>query len=281
MTGFGKATLLLPTKKITVEIKSLNSKGMEINMRIPTVYREKELDLRKKISHNLKRGKTDFSLYIENTGVDESIKINKEMVLKYMGELQALSPGTKDHLLEIAMRLPESVSSERKEVDENEWTSIDKVVDEALNHLVHYRESEGNALEEDFKLRITLIGNKLNEIKEIDRTRKLEMKQKLRKALEELSVNVDENRFEQELIYYLEKLDITEEMVRLSNHLDYFVHSLQSDESNGKKLGFITQEMGREINTIGSKANHAPMQKLVIQMKDELEKIKEQSLNIL
>ncbi len=281
MTGFGKAIAQLPTKKITVEIKSLNSKGIEINARIPSNYREKELDIRRLLSEKLVRGKVDFGLYIETTGADDSIRINKLMVQKYMDELRSLSPGTQDHLLEIAMRLPESVSSSREDLDLEEWDLIVKTIDKAVENIQLYRSEEGMALKRDFELRIGNISNALTHIITLDVSRKEEMKTKLRKAVDELKVEVDENRFEQELIYYLEKLDITEEIVRLKNHLEYFIQDLNQVESNGKKMGFISQEMGREINTIGSKANHAPMQKLVIQMKDELEKIKEQSLNVL
>lgn len=281
MTGFGKAIAQLPTKKITVEIKSLNSKGIEINARIPSSYREKELDIRKLLSEKLLRGKVDFGLYIETTGADDSIRINKLMVQKYMEELRSLSSGTQDHLLEIAMRLPESVSSNREDIDIEEWGIIVSTIEKAIENIRLYRSEEGLALKKDMELRIHNIGDALTQIIGLDASRKEEMKAKLRKAVDELKVEVDENRFEQELIYYLEKLDITEEIVRLKNHLEYFLQDLNHPESNGKKMGFISQEMGREINTIGSKANHAPMQKLVIQMKDELEKIKEQSLNIL
>jgi len=281
MTGFGKAVTQLATKKITVEIKSLNSKGIELNARIPSNYREKELEIRKLLSEKLVRGKVDFGLYLENIGADDSIRINKPMVIKYMEELRSLSPNTADHLLEIAMRLPESVSTNREEIDVEEWQLILSTIDKALGNIKGYRLEEGKALKKDFELRIQNISDSLNQIIALEGVRKDEMKTKLFKAIEDLKVEVDQNRFEQELIYYLEKLDITEEIVRLKNHLDYFLQDINHPESNGKKMGFISQEMGREINTIGSKANHAPMQKLVIQMKDELEKIKEQSLNVL
>lgn len=281
MTGFGKAVTQLATKKITVEIKSLNSKGIEINARVPSNYREKELEIRKIVSENLIRGKVDFGLYIETTGADDTIRINKPMVLKYIEELKTISSNTNDNLLEIAMRLPESVSSNREDIDVEEWNQILFTIDKALDDIRKYRMQEGKALKKDFELRILNIANNLSQIIALDASRKQEMQIKLRKAIDDLKVEVDENRFEQELIYYLEKLDINEEVVRLKNHLDYFLQDLNHPESNGKKMGFISQEMGREINTIGSKANHAPMQKLVIQMKDELEKIKEQSLNVL
>ncbi len=281
MTGFGKSVYQAETKKITIEIKSLNSKGIEINVRIPSNYREKELEIRKLLSEKLVRGKVDFGLYIENTGADDSIRINKSMVLKYMEELKEISTNHQEHLLEIAMRLPESVSTAKEEIDADEWQIIIQTIDVAIKNIQTYRQSEGAALKKDIELRIENISNALNEIVELDASRKADMKVKLRKAVVELEATVDENRFEQELIYYLEKLDITEEIVRLKNHLEYFIQDLNHPESNGRKMGFISQEMGREINTIGSKANHAPMQKLVIHMKDELEKIKEQSLNVL
>jgi uncharacterized protein (TIGR00255 family) len=281
MTGFGKSVYQTETKKITIEIKSLNSKGVEINVRIPSNYREKELEIRKLLSEKLVRGKVDFGLYIENIGADDSIRINKPMVLKYMEELKELSSSRQEHLLEIAMRLPESVSTAKEEIDADEWQIIIQTIDVAIKNIQTYRQTEGVALKKDIELRIENISNALNDIVALDATRKADMKVKLRKAVVELEATVDDNRFEQELIYYLEKLDITEEIVRLKNHLEYFIQDLNHSESNGRKMGFISQEIGREINTIGSKANHAPMQKLVIHMKDELEKIKEQSLNVL
>lgn len=281
MTGFGKSVYQTDTKKITVEIKSLNSKGIEINARIPSNYREKELDIRKLLSEKLLRGKIDFGLYIENTGVEDSIRINKPMVLKYLEELKELSPNNHEHLLEIAMRLPESVSTLKEEIDAEEWQLITQTIAKALENIQTYRQEEGAALKRDIEQRIHNISNALIDVIALDTPRKDDMKVKLKKLVVELQVNIDENRFEQELIYYLEKLDINEEIVRLKKHIEYFLQDLNHPESNGRKMGFISQEMGREINTIGSKANNAPMQKLVIQMKDELEKIKEQSLNVL
>lgn len=281
MTGYGKAVTVLPTKKITIELRSLNSKGIEINTRIPAIYREKELDMRKKISKALERGKIDCSLFIEKTGVDDSIRINKEMVLKYIEELKTINGKTGDHLLEIAMRLPEAIHTDIEDIDKEEWMLIDETLDQAIDQIESYRKQEGDTLKQDFELRITNISNFLENIKKLDVERKAEIKQRLRRSIEEIKSEIDDNRFEQELIYYLEKLDITEEVVRLKSHLDYFTTNLDSKISNGKKLGFISQEMGREINTIGSKANYAPMQKQVIKMKDELEKIKEQLLNVL
>jgi len=279
MTGYGKAVLQLSTKKVSVEIKSLNSKNLDINARIPLIYREKELYIRKKIANNIGRGKISFGLYVESTGIDDAVKINAETVRNYVAQLREI--GQSDNYLEIAMRLPEATISSQEDIDPKEWKQVKKTVDEALKNLVKYRETEGAVLKEDFKKRVKLITAYLDEVIVLDPKRKASVKGKLQKAIEELNQKVDENRFEQEMIYYLEKLDITEEQIRLKNHLEYFIEMLNTADSNGKKLGFIAQEMGREINTIGSKANYAPMQKIVIQMKDELEKIKEQNLNIL
>ncbi len=281
MTGFGKAVVQLPTKKVTIEIRSLNSKNMDITARIPVTYKEKELEVRKKLALKLVRGKITFSLFIESTGVDSSIKINTAVVNKYLDELRVLRTNDSENLLEIAMRLPDTVSSVKEELDPQEWKIIANGIDEALEEIVEYRKAEGAVLEKDFINRVSIISDLLEQVNLLDPERKKDLRDRLRKAIDELKQKVDENRFEQELIFYLEKLDITEEQVRLKNHLDYYLEMLNSDESNGRKLGFITQEMGREINTLGSKANFASMQKIVIQMKDELEKIKEQNLNIL
>lgn len=281
MTGFGKADLQLPSKKVTIEIRSLNSKNLDIITRIPSDYKDKELEIRQNIAKNLSRGKVSFSMQIEATGVDGLVKINKELVKKYMEELKEIYPADPNNLLQIAMRLPEAVSTEKEELNVKEWELVKKTIDQAIDEIVNYRKVEGAVLKNDFEMRIQNIDTLLEEVKQFDVERKEALIEKLRKAIEELQQKVDENRFEQELIFYLEKLDITEEQVRLKNHLEYYIEMINSDSSNGKKLAFITQEMGREINTLGSKANYAPMQKIVIQMKDELEKIKEQNLNIL
>ncbi len=281
MTGFGKATLQLPTKKITVEVKSLNSKGLDLNVRTPSVYREMELGLRNKIAHALERGKIDFSLYIEITGEETSSKINVPIVKSYIAQLQEVVNGDVTELLKMAVRMPDALKTEREEIDENEWKTIEGVVETALENIIDFRTTEGVALEREFLLRIANILKLMNDTVALDGERIATVKNRLKTAIEELSVNVDENRFEQELIFYLEKYDITEEKVRLENHLNYFIETLAGNEANGRKLGFITQEIGREINTMGSKSNHAQMQKLVVQMKDELEKIKEQVLNVL
>lgn len=282
MTGFGKASLQLPTKKITVEIKSLNSKGLDLNTRMPSVFREMELGLRNQISQRLERGKVDFSLYVEVTGEETTSKINVPIVKGYMNQLKAvISNADETELLKMAVRMPDALKTERDEIDENEWKQIQTVIDEALENIANFRKDEGASLEKEFQLRITNIEKLMNEAVSYDAERVETVKTRLRTALDELKVNVDENRFEQELIFYLEKYDITEEKVRLGNHLNYFKETLNGTEANGRKLGFITQEMGREINTMGSKSNHTEMQKLVVMMKDELEKIKEQVLNVL
>jgi len=281
MTGYGKTVLQLPTKKITIELKSLNSKNLDLNVRIPSYYREKELFIRKKLASALVRGKIDFSIYIENNGVEVSSKVNETAVKVYMDQLRNIVDENEVELLKMAVRLPDALKTEREELDEEEWGQIEVGIVEAVAEINKYRTDEGLALLNDFVLRIDNIEDLLAQIIALDPERVLHVKEKLNKGIEELSVKIDQNRFEQELIYYIEKLDITEEKVRLKNHLEYFKSALKSDDSNGKKLGFITQEIGREINTIGSKANFADMQKLVVQMKDELEKIKEQNLNVL
>jgi uncharacterized protein (TIGR00255 family) len=282
MTGFGKASLQLPTKKITVELKSLNSKGLDLNTRMPSVYREMELGLRNQISQRLERGKIDFSLYIEVTGEETSSKINVPIVKGYINQMKVVIPNADEtELMKMAVRMPDALKTERDEIDENEWKEIQKVIDEALENIANFRKDEGVSLEKEFLHRIANIMKLMNDAVAYDAERVETVKTRLRTALDELQVNVDENRFEQELIFYLEKYDITEEKVRLENHLNYFIETLAGTEANGRKLGFITQEMGREINTMGSKSNHSEMQKLVVMMKDELEKIKEQVLNVL
>jgi uncharacterized protein (TIGR00255 family) len=282
MTGFGKATLQLPTKKITVEIKSLNSKGLDLNTRMPSVFREMELGLRNQLSSRLERGKIDFSLYVEITGEETSSKINVPIVRGYINQMKAVIPNADEtELMKMAVRMPDALKTERDEIDENDWKKIQTVIDEALENIAQFRKDEGVSLEKEFLHRIANIMTLMNNAVSYDAERVETVKTRLRTALDELKENVDENRFEQELIFYLEKYDITEEKVRLENHLNYFIETIAGTEANGRKLGFITQEMGREINTMGSKSNHTEMQKLVVMMKDELEKIKEQVLNVL
>jgi|TARA_B110000858_G_scaffold173450_1_gene205283 uncharacterized protein (TIGR00255 family) len=284
MTGYGKAVLQLPTKKVTIEIKSLNSKNLDLNVRIPSYYKEKELAVRKKLASALVRGKIDFSIYVEMTSDETSTKVNKSVVKQYIEQLRNTIDAERASdvvLLEMAIRMPDALTTEREELDENEWDLINQNIDIAITEIVQYRIDEAASLEVDFRERIANINTYLDEVKALDSDRVENVKTRLKKAIDDLKVDTDENRFEQELIYYLEKLDINEEKVRLANHLDYFLQTLASEDSNGKKLGFIVQEMGREINTTGSKANYAPMQKAVIQMKNELEQIKEQILNVL
>ena len=284
MTGYGKSVLQLPTKKVTIEIKSLNSKSLDLNVRIPSYYKEKELDVRKKLANELVRGKVDFSIFVEMTAGETSTIVNPGVVKNYIQQLKNMVETDSNNeleLLKMAIQMPDALKTEREELDENEWNLINKTVDEAVKEIIQYRIDEATALEDDFRTRIANIKSYLDEVKALDNQRIEFVKERLKKAIDDLKVTVDENRFEQELIYYLEKLDINEEKVRLENHLNYFLQTLETEDSNGRKLGFIVQEMGREINTTGSKANFAPMQKAVIQMKNELEQIKEQILNIL
>lgn len=281
MTGYGKSVLQLPTKKITIELKSLNSKNLDLNARMPSIYREKELAIRKLLADKLVRGKVDFSIYVEATAEDTSTQINTPVVKQYINQLKKVVDGSDIELLKMAVRFPDALNTVREEIDENEWKAIQAEINTAISALNTYRLDEGKVLEDDFKKRIIIIGDLLEQVITMDPERVEGVRERLTKGVEELKEKYDENRFEQELVYYIEKFDITEEKVRLKNHLDYFTESINSQDSNGKKLGFISQEIGREINTIGSKSNYAPMQQLVVQMKNELEKIKEQLLNAL
>lgn len=281
MTGFGKHIVQLPTKKITIELKSLNSKSLDINARLPQGYREKELELRKMIADALERGKVDFSLFVEITGEETVAAVNQGVVRRYMEQLGQLAQGDDLKLLELALRMPDTLKTDRDEVNPLEYKAILEAMEGALGEIVQFRKGEGKVLEADFDLRLKTLKQLLAQVEAMDPERIATVRERLERAVADLKVELDANRFEQELIYYLEKYDITEEKVRLANHLDYFGETLKATDSNGKKLGFIAQEIGREINTIGSKANHAPMQQLVVRMKDELEKIKEQMLNVL
>lgn len=271
----------LPSKKITIELKSLNSKNLDINARMPSSYREKELELRKTIAGSLLRGKIDFGLYVELNGNEPSSGVNEGVVRQYMKQLRSIADGDDLRLLDIAVRLPDALKTDKADIDEEEYKAIQGTLKKALLEINHFRTEEGKVLEKDFLARVGVIKELLNKVVQLDPERLASIRERLDKAVADLKAEVDANRFEQELIYYLEKYDITEEKVRLKNHLDYFSENLMSDDSNGKKLGFICQEIGREINTIGSKANFAPMQQIVVQMKDELEKVKEQMLNVL
>lgn len=282
MTGYGKAVAECSDKKITIEIRSLNSKSIDLNTRLPFLYKEKELDIRKILSEKLQRGKIDFTVNTEATADNKAQQINPEIIKAYINEFKAIVPEATDpELLAIVMRLPDVMAFTCKELDEEEWNIFLKVLYEAIDNLNEFRIAEGKVLEQDFIQRINKIKELLVQVEPFEKERIQTLKDRFTKNLEELSSEYDPNRFEQELIYYLEKLDITEEKVRLKNHCEYFLESLNSNESEGKKLGFICQEIGREINTLGSKSNHSEMQKIVVQMKDELEKVKEQVLNIL
>lgn len=281
MTGFGKSVIQLPSKKISVEIKSLNSKNFDLNSRIPPQYRERELTLRNRLSQVLVRGKVDFTIHVELSEGETSSVINQPVVRAYIKQLKEIVDGDSTELLKMAVRMPDVLKTEREDLDEEETQALDKGVEEALREIVEFRNSEGKALENELVLRNDNIRKLLDQVIEMDPERITGVRQRLKKGVAELKENIDQNRFEQELIYYIEKFDITEEKVRLTKHIEYFEENLRSDQSNGKKLSFISQEMGREINTIGSKSNYAPMQQLVVQMKDELEKIKEQLLNVL
>jgi uncharacterized protein (TIGR00255 family) len=249
---------------------------------MPSVYREMELSLRNEIAQKLERGKIDFSIFIESTAEQTTNKVNVPIVKNYMEQLkEVFNDGNDTELLKMAIRMPDAMKVDREEIDQNDWVEIQEVIQEGLANILNFRQAEGLSLEKEFLLRIANIRQYMNDALALDPERLQAIKDRLQTAIAELKVNVDENRFEQELIHYLEKLDITEEKVRLTNHLDYFLETINGKEANGRKLGFITQEMGREINTMGSKSNHAQMQKLVVMMKDELEKIKEQVLNVL
>ena len=289
MTGYGKATAELPDKKINVEIKSLNSKAMDLSTRIAPAYREKEIEIRNEISKVLERGKVDFSLWIEKKEGADAIPVNKAILENYYLQLDSIcnelgiprpEPGD---WLQVLLRMPDVMSkTEIQELSEEEWNTVHATVLEAVGHLMDFRKQEGAALEKKFREKIANINSLLEKITPYEKERVEKVKERITDALEKtLSVDYDKNRLEQELIYYIEKLDVNEEKQRLGNHLKYFISTMESGSGQGKKLGFIAQEMGREINTLGSKSNHAEMQKIVVQMKDELEQIKEQVLNVM
>ena len=281
MTGYGKAEIQFENKNYVLELRSLNSKGLEINARMPVHLREIEIQLKKSIREFVIRGKIDINLNIDNMGESNAKIIDIASVNHYMEQLKSIEDGNRLELLKIALKLPEILKTEVEGFEEAEIELIETLLKKAVDALIGFRTDEGKILESEFKKRLKNLEELSEEVEIVDPERNTKIKEKLQSALDSLEVEVDQNRFEQELIYYLEKYDITEEKVRLKNHIDYFKNNLDDDISNGKKLGFIAQEIGREINTIGSKANHANLQKLVIQMKDELEKIKEQLLNVL
>jgi uncharacterized protein (TIGR00255 family) len=288
MTGFGKATKEIKEKKITVEIKSLNSKQSDINIKLPVQFREKELIIRNEINQSLNRGKIDLTVWLDGMENGKNIQFNETLILDYYNQLDKISRKIgrnidDEQILQLIMRLPDVLKTENQTVDEAEWNAILSTIKDALVLLDQFRIQEGTILEQDFVKRIGLICNLLKEIQPFENERIDKIRERINQNLKETldTKQIDANRFEQEIILYLEKLDITEEKIRLQNHCDYFLETMKSEEFAGKKLGFIAQEIGREINTIGSKANQVDIQKIVVQMKDELEKIKEQLLNIL
>lgn len=283
MTGFGKATGNFHSKKVTVELRSLNSKSIDLNTRISSFYKEIDGDIRKIVSNELGRGKVDFNLSIDSIGDESNVSINKALAKTYYNELKSLNDelgeSTQDYL-SLIMRMPEIYESNNGELEDAEKEWVLQIVKEAVDKLNDFRRKEGEDLEREFTARIEDIRSLLNDIPKYEEERIQVIRDRMKKGLEEIDGGYDENKFEAEMIYYLEKLDVSEEKMRLSNHLDYFLETMKKPHS-GKKLGFIGQEIGREINTLGSKSNHAQMQKLVIGMKDALEKIKEQILNTL
>lgn len=285
MTGFGKATVEAGDKTITVEIRALNSKGADISLRLSSGLRNYELELRNELTKQLERGKIDLSVFVESNKAETPVEINVELAKSYHEQLKKLASALNEPMNESIshiLKFPDVMKSERKEADENEWKLIKGCVNQAITQLNAFRDTEGKSLQKDFEDRLTKIGTYLEEIKKLDLHRITTIKDRIRGNLSDIigKEKIDENRFEQELIYYIEKLDINEEKVRLKTHLDYFMDTCK-EASPGRKLNFISQEIGREINTIGSKANDAPMQKFVVLMKDELEKIKEQANNVL
>lgn len=282
MTGFGKANVALKGKQVNIEVRSLNSKQLDLNLRLSGLIRPYENDVRAIVSGALERGKVDVSVFVEQ-GEAGLPGIDRKLVKSYYSELRSLAKELKageDDLLAQVLRMPEVMKPERVELGEKEWKQVRTGLEKALLQLEKFRTDEGRSLQKEFELRIGQIGKHLREIGKLDEFRVLKVKDRLRQSVAELKGQFDPNRFEAELIYYMEKLDITEEKVRLKTHCDYFMSTMK-EKANGRKLGFISQEIGREVNTIGSKANDAAIQKLVVLMKDELEKIKEQINNVL
>ncbi len=287
MTGYGKATAETGNRKVIVEIKSLNSKAMDISTKIIPAYRDKELDIRSRITAALERGKVDFALYIDAAATSGAQAINVPIFKSYLEQIKAVSAETgapmPEDLFPVILRMPEVLSTnQQEEVSDEEWQAVSAAVDQAINALVDYRKAEGVALEKKFREKIANISALLASVEPYEKERVAKIKERMRTSmLDAVGKNYDENRFEQEMIFYIEKLDISEEKQRLTNHLDYFIKTLEEGHGQGKKLGFIAQEMGREINTLGSKSNQAEMQNIVVRMKDELEQIKEQVLNVM
>lgn len=287
MTGFGKATGEFNGKKIVVEVKSLNSKQMDISTRLAGMYREKEIEIRNELSQSLERGKVDFAMYIDNSGKESVTVINQSVVESYFKQIKSIADNTgialPENWFEIILRLPDVMKTEMAELDENEWIEVRRIMAEAIDQLKNFRIQDGVSLENVFRTKIAHISALLDEVAPFEQERVEKIKAKLDENLQAISekFDYDKNRLEQELIFYIEKLDVNEEKVRLRNHLEYFIHTIEQEQSPGKKLGFIAQEIGREVNTLGSKSNHSEMQKIVVLMKDDLEQIKEQILNVL
>ncbi|NDW09316.1 YicC/YloC family endoribonuclease [Dysgonomonas sp. 520] len=286
MTGFGKATAELKQKKITVEIKSLNSKQLDLSVRMPNIYKEKEMSIRNLLSQKMERGKVDFLIFIENIGKETSSQINQNILEGYYNQIKSsadnLGIEVPQDWFQVLLRLPDVLKYEVQELDEEEWSVVANTVNKALEQITSFRMQEGDMLTKLFSEKIANIRALLVEIEQYESERIEKVKERIVEALQKIeNFDYDKNRFEQEMIYYIEKLDINEEKSRLTNHLNYFLETINEGKGQGKKLGFIAQEMGREINTMGSKSNHAEMQKVVVRMKDELEQIKEQVLNVM
>jgi uncharacterized protein (TIGR00255 family) len=286
MTGFGKMVAELPTKKVTIEIKSLNSKQLDIFTRIPSIYREKEMDIRSALSQTLLRGKIEFIITVENIGMGSETKINASVVENYKKQIEELAGSLNINQpadwFPTLLRLPDVIKTEMGEADEEEWNRVFQAIEDAIRKVCEFRTQEGEMLNRLFKQKITTISELLKQVEPFEKERVEKIKSRITENLQKIpDVQVDANRLEQEMIYYIERLDINEERSRLINHLNYYIETLDSSHGQGKKLGFIAQEIGREINTLGSKSYHAEMQQIVVQMKDELEQIKEQVLNVL
>jgi uncharacterized protein (TIGR00255 family) len=281
MTGFGRAEGIFEGKKISIELKSLNSKSFDLNLRIPLRYKEKEFEVRKLLNDTILRGKVDCYINCETIDDCNDVKINQDIVKAYMNQLREISPNAEEfEYLKMAIRMPEAINGKPTELNEEEWKSLENLIKEALAKFVDFRKTEGAILHEELAKNLKNIEENLLKVIPYEDERMVAVKERYQNTLKEFE-NVDETRFYQELAYYTEKLDISEEKVRLTQHLKYYLEVMQNETFNGKKLGFISQEIGREINTLGSKANHHEIQKLVVMMKDDLEKIKEQTLNVL
>ncbi|MCX6223667.1 MAG: YicC family protein [Bacteroidia bacterium] len=287
MTGFGKVTADLGNRTVNVEIKCLNSKQSDLYLKLPSLYREGENQVRNEVNRTLQRGKIELSVWFESSGNERNVSLNQAIILDYLDQLKQLEPALQmpgnDILLPLVMRLPDVIKVDKQDFDEDEWAKLFGTIQQCIGLVEEFRLQEGRSIEDDFKTRIRMILEGVIRIRAIEKNRIDRLRERMSAALKDINerIKVDQNRFEQELIYYIEKLDINEEMVRLVNHCDYFIETLNIEETPGRKLGFISQEIGREINTIGSKANDSDIQRIVVEMKDELEKLKEQSMNVL